>query len=211
MSFTHICVLDFEATCNDGPWRKQEIIEFPSVLYDLRSGSRVAEFQFYIKPLHNPILTPFCIELTGILQSWVDGSDVPRSSSWSDDFAAVLAAHSEFLAYHCDGDPTNALILTCGDWDLKDMLVRQAQLSGLVIPPYLKRWCNIKVLFTQHYHQKSGGMTRMLDSLGITLQGRHHSGIDDCRNTTSIVERMLQDGVTFDVTSDRIPERARKT
>lgn len=37
----------------------------------------------------------------------------------------------------------------------------------------------------------------MLDDLGMELQGRHHSGIDDVRNITAICVRLLQDGAKF--------------
>uniref|UniRef100_A0A7S4KAW0 Exonuclease domain-containing protein n=2 Tax=Odontella aurita TaxID=265563 RepID=A0A7S4KAW0_9STRA len=37
-------------------------------------------------------------------------------------------------------------------------------------------------------------MAGMLRELGMELRGRHHSGIDDCRNIARICERMLKDG-----------------
>ena len=40
------------------------------------------------------------------------------------------------------------------------------------------------------------GMVRMLNMLGLRLVGRHHSGIDDCRNIARIVQRMIQAGWT---------------
>ena len=49
------------------------MIELPSVLLDGRTMRAVDEFQSYVKPVVNPTLTPFCTQLTGIEQSWVDG------------------------------------------------------------------------------------------------------------------------------------------
>ena len=44
----------------------QEIIEFPVVLIDVKSKSIKSEFHMYVKPTLDPVLTPFCTELTGI-------------------------------------------------------------------------------------------------------------------------------------------------
>jgi hypothetical protein len=40
----------------------------------------------------------------------------------------------------------------------------------------------------------------MLKHLKMDLVGRHHSGIDDCRNLARIVIRLIEDGATLDVT-----------
>merc|ERR1711988_1134748 len=55
VGWSHIVVLDFEATCCDVSGRSypNEIIEFPSVLLD-RSGKVLDEFQVYVKPVKNP-------------------------------------------------------------------------------------------------------------------------------------------------------------
>ena len=36
------------------------------------------------------------------------------------------------------------LFVTCGDWDLKDMLPSQCEREGIVLPDYMKTWMNIK-------------------------------------------------------------------
>jgi ERI1 exoribonuclease 3 len=104
-----------------------------------------------------------------------------------------------------------------GDWDLKTMLPRQlareavmAQqaaeesdatpdaASDMTITPPLDRWINIKNAFRDHYKKVKGkratGMEGMLAVLGMQLEGKHHSGIDDCRNILRIVQRMRNDG-----------------
>ena len=43
-------------------------VEFPAVLLDIHTGDVVDEFQQYVQPQHNPILSDFCKELTGISQ-----------------------------------------------------------------------------------------------------------------------------------------------
>lgn len=81
----YLLVLDFEATCGDTV-KQMEIIEFPTLLYDLREGRSClspaialtyvaittgkvqATFHEYVKPEIHSRLTPFCTELTGITQ-----------------------------------------------------------------------------------------------------------------------------------------------
>jgi ERI1 exoribonuclease 2 len=90
--FDHIVVLDFEATCNNGPPpAPQEIIEFPSVLLSLADHAVVDEFSSFVRPVHHPQLTDFCRELTGIEQADVDAAPA---------FLDVLAAHQSWLASH---------------------------------------------------------------------------------------------------------------
>jgi len=57
------------------------------------------------------------------------------------------------------------------------------------------QWINLKDDFRQHYGLKHNeGMEGMLHRLHMTLEGRHHSGIDDCKNIARIVQRMQTDG-----------------
>ena len=58
-------ILDFEATCSDtDPNFCNEIIEFPIVAIDSKTGNRVEEFRQYVRPVINPILTKFCTTFT---------------------------------------------------------------------------------------------------------------------------------------------------
>lgn len=45
-----------------------EVIEFPTVMYDLQEKKEVGRFHEYVKPVIRPQLTEFCTELTGISQ-----------------------------------------------------------------------------------------------------------------------------------------------
>jgi ERI1 exoribonuclease 3 len=98
-------------------------------------------------------------------------------------------------------DPEAYMFLTCGDWDLRTMLPLQHAFSAsedsslLPMDPIFQRWMNIKTAFKKHY-QKSHpkGMKSMLNQLKLGLEGRHHSGLDDCRNISRIVRKMQEDG-----------------
>jgi 3'-5' exoribonuclease 1 len=73
--YTHILVVDLEATCCDLksiPRHQMETIEIGAVMVERETLSIVDEFQTFIKPLRHPILTDFCLQLTSITQAQVD-------------------------------------------------------------------------------------------------------------------------------------------
>jgi inhibitor of KinA sporulation pathway (predicted exonuclease) len=83
-AFDYYGVLDFECTCDrrddpSKPW-VHEIIEWPVVLVDGRSGEVVDEFHHYIRPVERPTITAFCTELTGITQQMVDAGVTLREA-----------------------------------------------------------------------------------------------------------------------------------
>ncbi len=198
---SHLVVLDFEATCDDRERPSpQEIIEFPSVLLSARTLEVVDAFESFVRPIHHPTLTDFCRRLTSIEQRDVDAARP---------FPEVFAAHQAWLTSHAlsltepDGELSYAFV-TCGDWDLKTML--PAQLSACDPPldfaphPY-RRWINVKKPFKAWRGGRSAGMPQMLRALGLPLDGRHHRGIDDCRNIAKIVRALVERGQPMEITS----------
>lgn len=185
MSFTHAVVLDFEATC-DHPTNPpvQEIIELPSVLLRLSDRAVVDEFESFVRPVHGTI-SAFCTELTSITQADVDPAPT---------FPEVLSAHERWMAGHGLTAET-AFLVTCGDWDLLRMLPSQLRTSGIGrVNRLYRRWMNLKVPFKQQVPGVSAGMAGMLRALDLPLIGRHHRGIDDCRNIARILAVLLERG-----------------
>jgi ERI1 exoribonuclease 3 len=205
MKFRYACILDFEATCDRVPGVvENEVIEFPGVLVDLETGAVVSEFQQYVKPVNTPKLTAFCTELTGITNEVIDSQGVL--------FPEALSRHRKWLMKETGARTDeelfcseNILFVTCGDWDLKVMLPAQLRFSE--IPrnsvSYLRSWCNVKALCAFFWREKKqpGGMPVMLHRLGLTLEGKHHSGIDDCKNIAKIVVRLREQGCPFQATA----------
>jgi DNA polymerase III alpha subunit (gram-positive type) len=76
----YLLVLDFEATCGESgfPQDQIEIIEFPTIVYDLHEKKEVERFHEYVRPVIQPQLTEFCTQLTGITQV----SSVPRPHTY---------------------------------------------------------------------------------------------------------------------------------
>jgi len=204
-SFNRLVILDFEATCRPGaPPTPQEIIELPSVLLDLRQGQVfLDEFESFVRPVHHPQLSEFCTELTSIRQE--DVADAPV-------FSEVFDRHIEWLKGHdlLEGEDPG-VIVTCGDWDLATMLpvqCRASERSIAEIPRIYRRWINIKKIFSKTRRgAKAFGMPSMLENLGLELVGRHHRGIDDCRNIARMAVALAAVGASFSVTSTLSPSR----
>ncbi|XP_073936422.1 ERI1 exoribonuclease 3 isoform X6 [Castor canadensis] len=166
--YHYFLVLDFEATCDKPQIHPQEIIEFPILKLNGRTMEIESTFHMYVQPVVHPQLTPFCTELTGIIQAMVDGQPSLQQ---------VLERVDEWMAKEGLLDPNvKSIFVTCGDWDLKVMtqnvrealqlcwlfslpppalvsssiaivnfwLPGQCQYLGLPVADYFKQWINLK-------------------------------------------------------------------
>ena len=226
--FRYLVVLDFEATCDKNRRiNPQEIIEWPAFIIDTKTNEvlddKDKKFHFYIRPKHNPKLTKFCQEFTGITQQFIDknGSENTIESvtkEWNkwcfkNDLLPISASK-----------PVSAII-TCGDWDLKTMWKYQQSLmqrkkinnddeSLLDFNASLfHSWINLKQIFKQNtynfYYNKHQGisMMSMLKHFNIKHTGKHHSGIADVKNLCKIVHKLLEIGAKFDYTMKNFGRR----
>ncbi|XP_045142897.1 3'-5' exoribonuclease 1 isoform X2 [Echinops telfairi] len=187
--YDYICIIDFEATCEEGnpPEFIHEIIEFPVVLLNTHTLEIEDTFQQYVKPEINTQLSDFCISLTGITQDQVDRADT---------FPQVLKKVIDWMKLKELGTKYKYSILTDGSWDMSKFLNIQCQLSSLRYPPFAKEWINIRKSYGNFYKvpRSQTKLTIMLEKLGMSYDGRPHSGLDDSRNIARIAVRMLQDG-----------------
>jgi len=190
--YDYFLVLDFEAVAEGDLW---EIIEFPTVLFNSKTLEIEDVFHVYVKPNQIHILNDYCKQVTGIQQETVDNGILLEETlklfdNWMNE-KGLLSGTKKFI------------FVTCGDWDLKSMLPTQCERLGLKKPLYFNQWINIKMPFCDRYAiKKSRGMAGMLDYLKITLDGRHHSGIDDSKNISKIVKRLIMDDVQLQETAN---------
>ncbi len=195
--FDYLLVLDFEATCSDEKRpNPQKIIEFPTLLYNVRTRTVDSIFHHYIKPDVHPILSSFCTELTGITQAQVDDG-ISLQQALSEHVAWLESNELDLNSYRCseseeDTKSASFIYITCGDWDFKTCLRKQLDYHGVSMPSHFKCWLNIKKEFQNLYGKRAKGMTSMLNHLNLDLQGRHHSGIDDTKNIARICTRLLE-------------------
>ncbi|XP_035699288.1 ERI1 exoribonuclease 3-like [Branchiostoma floridae] len=194
--FDYFLVLDFEATCdNKNDPRPQEIIEFPVLKVSGRTFETEATFHTYVTPDVHPQLTPFCTELTGIIQDMVDGQ--PSLTQTLKDFDTWMVEQGLLTP------GVSSVFVTCGDWDLRKMLPSQCSYLNIPVPSHFKQWINIKKSYSQVTGHWGKSMMMMLRNLKLEHQGRHHSGIDDCRNIARILGELARRGAYFQVTSWR--------
>lgn len=188
-SHSVILVIDFEANCIEGSiLRPQEIIEFPCVALELHDNTWITkdEFHHYIKP--RAPLTEFCTRLTGITQDTVD-----RGKSFKEvvSMFEIWCLERGYTSY-------NSIIATCGNWDFGTAFPHHCEYEHLNAHKHslFRRWINVKQMYKIVYPKSPrGSMVDMLSSLGISLEGRHHSGIDDVRNISKILKRVLSDSL----------------
>jgi len=224
----YLLVLDFEATCGEKgfPRHEIEIIEFPTIVYDLQEKKEVGRFHEYVKPVIRPQLTEFCTKLTGItqvsrvLEFIIQVYLLPVfhfNQETVDNAEAFPHVWNRFKAFletqNLWDDPWTYAFITCGAWDLRTMLPQQlskivsknpsAESDELLLSTHFQRVINIKTAFQKQYGcRRAGGMKHMLGTLKLPLVGRHHSGIDDCGNILRIVKRMVDDGWVPEINPD---------
>lgn len=181
------CVIDFEGTCEeDNPLGYvHEIIEFPAVLVDANTLEVVSEFHEFVKPQQKPKLSQFCQNLTGVTQEIVDSAD---------HFPAVLFKFQQWLTGHELGTKYKFGVVTDGPWDMSRFFSTQCKLCSISVPNFAREWINLRKLYRNFYKIYKGSLRDMVSNLGLKFEGTPHSGIDDARNITRILQIMVRDG-----------------
>lgn len=167
---------------------------------------RVDTFHSYVRPTWRPVLTDFCVSLTGIQQSTVDASPA---------FPDVLARFEAWLESWdllTDDRLESAIWVTDGPWDLRDFLPKQLHITPLspvrypeyFTGPYLNIKSAVRSVLAEEARRvdlgpelgarcprittgrkgpkQDGGMLTIsgqVEALGLgKFDGRQHSGID---------------------------------
>ncbi len=192
--FRYYIILDFEATCEENNRSFfNEIIEFPSVVLDSQEMKCISEFRTFVKPQKNPILSDFCTKLTGITQQQVnEGISLKEALQKYDTWLQELFKKDDSWTF-----------VTCGNWDLATILPKNCEAYGISLPNYFASFVNIKTTFKNFYHENPMGMANMLRYLKLELEGKHHSGIDDCRNIAKIVIKLMQQHCVVTLTDQK--------
>lgn len=160
------------------------------VLVNAKTGLPMSEFRTYVRPVYNPRLTAFCTSLTGIRQEDVSGAPL-----WIDALQKGTGwLHSTLSRFRMQ----RYAFVTCGDWDLQTMLPNQCDVTSATVPAGFKRWINIKHLFHRTTGKPIQELLGMLHELQLPHEGRHHSGLDDCRNIAKILHALLCGGAVVD-------------
>ena len=177
--YKYFLIIDLEATCSDTKQisrREMEIIEIGAVMVEAKNLNIVSEFQTFIKPVRNPILTNFCIQLTSITQEQVDNA--PSYQEAIADFKQWLYQYSDFI------------FGSWGDYDRKQF--QQDSKFHQLPYPISSGHINLKKLFSSNQRLKQRyGMAQALKIAEIELLGTHHRGIDDAKNIARLMPYIL--------------------
>lgn len=174
-----------------------EIIEFPVLKVNGQTFEVEDTFHRYVRPTVNPVLSPFCTELTGIIQDMVDEANK---------FNRVYADFQKWLQETQLIDEQQKPIskftfVTCGDWDLRKIFPVQCHLCGHEVPKYMRQWINVKKSFTDQVHHWPKSQAYLIEYFGFQPTGRAHSGIDDCHNLVQIFREIAKLGHVYQNTS----------
>lgn len=171
----HFLVIDLEATCCDDdsfPRTEMETIEIGAVMVCPETFQPFDEFQSFIRPVRNPLLTDFCCELTGISQRQVD--------------AAPLFPSALDSLIHWANDYCPFVFCSWGDYDRTQL---QSDCSFHSVDyPFEGEHVNLKAQFaSMNGQRKKLGVPAALRSIGLAFSGSHHRGIDDARNIACLL------------------------
>ncbi|WOL14179.1 hypothetical protein Cni_G22959 [Canna indica] len=193
----YLLVLDLEG--------KVEILEFPVVMIDAKSMDFIDSFHRFVRP-------------TGMseqrINEYIEGKygKLGVDRVWHDTaipFKEVLGEFEQWLNNHDlwvkeqGGLLNRAAFVTCGNWDLKTKIPEQCKVSKIKTPSYFMEWINLKDIYLNFYKRRATGMMTMLRELDIPILGSHHLGIDDTKNITRVLQRMLADGAVMQITAKR--------
>jgi len=198
----YLVVVDFEATCDEGISPKvtrsnQEVIEFPWVVIHVPSCQIVDKQQFYVRPEWSEDLTEFCTTLTGITNDMV--RNAPHLSQ-------VMGQFDEYVEKHFTSQHKSFCVLTDGDWDLKVCLLQETNKKKIERAAHYKQFFNLKEEFLKVFPSShTTSLKGMLKELNLRMEGRHHSGLDDCVNIAGIVLQLIKRGHHF-VTPNTVPD-----
>ncbi|XP_017096746.2 3'-5' exonuclease Snipper isoform X1 [Drosophila bipectinata] len=210
--YTYVIAVDFEATCweKQAPpqWREAEIIEFPAVLVNLKTGKIEAEFHKYIMPIESPRLSTYCTELTGIQQKTVDGG-VPLQTAlmmFHEWLRKELRARNLTLPKMNKSNVLgNCAFVTWTDWDFGICLAKECTRKRMRKAAYFNQWIDVRAIYRSWYKYRPCNFTDALSHVGLAFEGRAHSGIDDAKNLGALMCKMVSDGVLFSITKDLTP------
>jgi inhibitor of KinA sporulation pathway (predicted exonuclease) len=185
--YRYLYCVDLEATCDEvgecEPPRplvvvpdQMETIEIGLVVIDLETLEIVDEFQRFVRPQVNPILSDFCKKLTSIQQGDVDSAGT---------YVEVGQELGAFIARY-----PNAAWASWGDYDVRQ-LERDA---GFAACPSLLaglQHFNVRKWHKGLYDNQEKGLKQTVEAMGLVWQGTYHRGIDDAKNVASIIKEIL--------------------
>ncbi|TMP87545.1 addiction module antidote protein, HigA family [Pseudoalteromonas ruthenica] len=178
--YQYMLVIDVEHTCDANnviPVDERELIELGAVILCCKTLKVEAAFSSLIKPVEHPILTDFCVSLTGIQQEKVQQADI---------FPVVF---NRFLAWLRN----YPRYLFCS-WGAYDRVQLELDCKRHCIAElHCEQELNIKKAFAKIMKIKPRiGLKRAMEWLKLAYDGEHHRALSDAKNAAKILNLLLQ-------------------
>ena len=180
-SFRYLYCVDLEATCDEVGANESlrplavvpeqmKTIEIGLVVIDLETLKVIDEFQRFVRPQINPILTDFCKKLTSIQQADVDSAGT---------YVEVGQELEAFITHY-----PNAAWASWGDYDARQ-LERDA---GFAACPSLLEGLphfNARKWHAGLYDNRPKSLKQTVESLDLAWLGTYHRGDRRCQEHCS--------------------------
>jgi len=169
-------LFDLECTTWEGaaaggwsrPGEHREIIQIGATLTENGQFTPLLTLNGLVKPKINPVLSDYCINLTGITQEKIDqeGVDFPRFLQMFFGWCA------EFDLYCFDSKVDGSRLFD------RDVLIENCELFGIGFPFWKNQFHNINEIFAQYgYMVKQSGAAP--EVFGIEITARPHDALND--------------------------------
>lgn len=193
----YLVIIDLEA-CGDDAYNvnRQEITEWPWLVYDVRTRLVVDEKQVYIAPQWSPNPNPSPDAVVGL------DEDVAFAPSLKD---AVQKFDTYVYRSFVVHGKTYCL-LTDGHWDLREMLLLESARKAVPLAPHFRTFFDLRTEFKRCYPTVTvpGDRQGLVDFLQIPVSG-DVSVLENCRIIAQAVSRLQRDAHIF-TTPEVIPE-----
>jgi RNA recognition motif-containing protein len=187
--FDYLVIMDLEAA-GDDPYdvNRQEIVEWPWVVFDLRQRVAVDSKLIYIAPQWglNPNPSPDLVPGLGI--------DVAFSPSLKD----AVAKFDTYLYHSFALRQKSFCLLTDGQWELPQVLAIEATRKAVPLGSHFRTYFDLRTEFAKCYStgpQPSDRQT-IVNYLAINVSGKT-AGRESCLVIADVVARLQNDGHVF--------------
>lgn len=169
-----IFIVDLEATCwEDRPHYtvdQMEIVEIGCVL-TTPDGVVLDEFDTFVRPTREPVLSEFCTRLTSITQSDVDSAPVYAEAmrqldAWANRRAGIWGSW--------------------GNYDYRQLVASERRHPSQAAFLQMAH-VNLKRPWKKSTGHRRTGLRAAMAFHKLVFEGRHHRGIDDARNMARLL------------------------
>lgn len=189
LQLDYLVIIDLEATCDDpNDPHRPEIVEFPWLVFDLRTNSVLDHKQIFVTPRWNANPNPPPEAVRGL------GTDVAFAQS-------LVEAVMQFDSYIYQSFVVTGksfCLMTDGHWDLKHLLFVEAARKAIVLAPHFRTYINLRAEVARCYPNAPIPSDRktIFSYLDISTEKRA-SGLDECIALAAVVSRLINDGHHF--------------